>query len=104
MQDSYNNIITDQETVLHSMVAETHFGRFFGISQKVFDQVWTNLTAENGNSAIYVSMEIGADLDVYNPVKTILEQCEITGSNIFLCFFPVNCCNKILVILRGIDL
>jgi starch phosphorylase len=62
------------------MVAKSPFGTFFGISQQVFDQVWSNLTAENGNSAVYISMEIGADLDVFNPVKTFLQQHEITDS------------------------
>ncbi|MGW8287072.1 MAG: alpha-glucan family phosphorylase [Desulfobulbales bacterium] len=62
------------------MVAKSPFGTFFGISQQIFDQVWSNLTAENGNSAVYVSMEIGADLDVFNPVKTFLLQHEITDS------------------------
>lgn len=65
---------------MNNMVAKSPFGTFFGISQQIFDQVWSNLTAENGNSAVYVSMEIGADLDVFNPVKTFLLQHEITDS------------------------
>ena len=63
------------------MIAQSPFGNFFGISQKVFDLVWSNLTVKNGNSAIYISMEIGADLDVFNPVKNYLSQNEITDSD-----------------------
>ncbi len=81
MQNNYHDTITDQETLLNHMLAQTPYGTFFGISQKVFDQVWSNLTNENGNSALYISMEIGADLDVFNPVKAYLQQKEIVGSN-----------------------
>ncbi len=81
MQDNYHDTLADQESLLNNMLAQTPFGPFFGISQKVFDQVWSNLTNEDGNSAVYISMEIGADLDVFNPVKAYLHQKEITGSN-----------------------
>ena len=63
------------------MIAQSPFGSFFGISQKVFDLVWSNLTAKDGNSTIYISMEIGADLDVFNPVKSYLLQNEINDSD-----------------------
>ena len=81
MQNKYHDTPTDQETLLNNMLAQSPFGTFFGISQKVFDQVWSSLIAAEGNSAIYVSMEIGADLDVFNPVKTYLQQKEIIDSN-----------------------
>ena len=81
MQNIYPETLTDQETLLHSMLAHGPFGTFFGVSQKVFDQVWSNLTNEDGNSALYISMEIGAELDVFNPVKTLLHQNEIVDSN-----------------------
>ncbi len=81
MQNKYHNTLTDQETFLDNMLAESPFGTFFGISQKVFDQVWSNLTAADGNSAVYVSMEIGADLDVFNPVKTYLQKRDIADSS-----------------------
>ena len=81
MQNQYHDTLVDQKTMLKNMIAHSPFGTFFGISQKVLDLVWSNLTAEDGNSAIYVSMEIGADLDVYNPVKNYLLQNEITDSN-----------------------
>jgi len=81
MQDKYHDTLVDQKTNLNNMIVKSPFGSFFGISQKTFDFVWSNLTAENGNSALYVSMEIGADLDVFNPVKSFLLQNEITDSN-----------------------
>ena len=74
MQNKYHDTLIDQETLLNNMLAKSPFGTFFGISQKVFDQVWTNLTAEDGNAVTYISMEIGADLDIFNPVKTYLQQ------------------------------
>jgi len=77
MNNKYHDPLSDQETLLNNIQAKSAFGNFFGISQEAFDQVWSNLTAEEGNSAVYVSMEIGADLDVFNPVKTYLQQNEI---------------------------
>ncbi|UCE93342.1 MAG: alpha-glucan family phosphorylase [Flavobacteriaceae bacterium] len=81
MQNNYHNTLIEQKTNLKNMVAKSPFGNFFGISQKTFDLVWSNLNAKDGNSAIYVSMEIGADLDVFNPVKNYLLQNEITDSS-----------------------
>lgn len=81
MQNRYHDTLADPETLLNNMLAQSPFGNFFGISQKVFDVVWSSLTAKDGNSALYVSMEIGADLDVFNPVKAFLQQNEIIGSN-----------------------
>ena len=72
MPNQYHNTLVDSETILNDIVAQSPFGSFLGISQKVFDHVWSNLTAKEGNSAIYVSMEIGADMDVFNPVKNYL--------------------------------
>ncbi|RUM39240.1 MAG: alpha-glucan family phosphorylase [Desulfobulbus sp.] len=57
------------------------FGSFFGVSQQVFDSVWDRLTSPDGNSVAYVSMEIGADPDVFHPVKTILQQQKIRKSS-----------------------
>ncbi len=65
---------------LNSMMASNNYGTYFGISQKVFDQVWGNLTAKDGNSIAYISMEIGADPDVFNPVKKRLLELERTSS------------------------
>ncbi len=58
------------------LVCSNRFGVFFGVTQQVFDTVWKNLTNPMGNSVAYVSMEIGADPDVFHPVKDLLEkQC-----------------------------
>ena len=81
MQNQYHDTLVDQKTMLNNIVAHSPFGSFFGISQKVFDLVWSNLNSKDGNSAIYISMEIGADLDVFNPVKNYLLQNEITYNN-----------------------
>ena len=54
--------------ILASMVATNRYGTFFGVSQEVLDRVWGLLTADHGNSVTYISMEIGAESDVYNPV------------------------------------
>ena len=51
-----------------SLRCGNRFGSFFGVPQAVFDRVWSRLTDPRGNSVIYVSMEIGADLDVYFPL------------------------------------
>ncbi|MCJ7717332.1 MAG: hypothetical protein MUO54_12550, partial [Anaerolineales bacterium] len=81
MQNKYHDTLEHQETLLNNLLAQSPFGSFFGISQKVFEQVWSNLTDEDGNSALYISMEIGADLDVFNPVKTYLKEKEIIDSS-----------------------
>jgi len=81
MQNQYHDTLVDQKTMLNNIVAQSPFGSFFGISQKVFDRVWSNLTSKNGNSVIYISMEIGADLDVFNPVKDYLLHNEINNNN-----------------------
>ncbi|MEE4240535.1 MAG: alpha-glucan family phosphorylase [Desulfopila sp.] len=52
-------------------------GTFFGIHRKVFDSVWNALTDKSGNSALYISMEIGADPDVYNPIKHHIRKINI---------------------------
>ncbi|MDR9502537.1 MAG: alpha-glucan family phosphorylase [Desulfurivibrionaceae bacterium] len=72
--------ITDQETALKDMVAKNKWGTFFGVSQHTLDRVWDNLTAPDGNSVVYITMEIGADLDVFNPVQKHLRDLEIVDS------------------------
>ncbi len=72
--------ITDQETALKDMVAKNKWGTFFGVSQKTLDKVWSNLTSPEGNSVVYITMEIGADLDVFHPVQKHLQDLEITDS------------------------
>lgn len=65
---------------IHTLIASNQFGTFFGIHQKILDTVWSNLTLPDGNSVAYISMEIGADPDVYNPVKQRLIDLELTSS------------------------
>lgn len=67
-------------TNIHTLIASNKFGTFFGIRQKVLDEVWANLTHTDGNSIAYISMEIGADPDVYNPIKQKLIDIEHTSS------------------------
>jgi glycogen phosphorylase len=65
---------------IHSLISSNQFGTYFGIRQKVLDEVWAQLTHPQGNSVAYISMEIGADPDVYNPVKQRLIDLEHTSS------------------------
>lgn len=62
------------------MLASNQYGTFFGVSQKVLDQIWSTLTDPAGNSTTYVSMEIGAERDVFHPVKSRLQELEVTNS------------------------
>lgn len=55
------------------MTATSPFGPFFGINQETFDHVWGQLTDPSGNSVVYISMEIGADPDVYSPIRDRLK-------------------------------
>lgn len=65
---------------LHNLIAKNQFGTFFGVSQKTFENVWQKLTATDTNSVVYISMEIGADPDVFHPIKDALIDLEKTGS------------------------
>ncbi|OGQ96329.1 MAG: alpha-glucan phosphorylase [Deltaproteobacteria bacterium RIFOXYD12_FULL_57_12] len=77
---NWDSTIIDKDIYLRDMLAVNSLGTFFGVSQQVLNQVWAELTAPAGNSLIYVSMEIGADLDVFHPVKSRLEYLGITDS------------------------
>ena len=70
----------DKDQILHDMVSTDRWGTYFGVSQKVLDQVWSNLTAPTGNSVTYISMEIAADRDAFHPIKSRLLELDITGS------------------------
>ena len=63
------------------LVSRNEYGTFFGVTQDTLDRVWQQLREPAGNSAIYVSMEIGADPDVFHPVLDFLHDLEITGSD-----------------------
>ena len=62
---------------IEQLICTNRFGTFFGVSQQVFDRVWSQLTQPDGNSIAYISMEIGADPDVFHPVKDWLERARI---------------------------
>ncbi len=59
------------------MLATNKLGTFFGVSQGVLIKVWGDITAPAGDSTTYISMEIGAENDVYNPIKDKLKQLNI---------------------------
>ncbi len=63
------------------LIARQKFGTFFGVTQETFDRVWQQLQQPQGNGVAYISMEIGADPDVFHPVQDVLEANEITGSD-----------------------
>lgn len=68
----------DRDKILNDMLSSNSLGTFFGISQKVLDSVWNTLRAPAGNSVTYISMEIGADLDVFHPVSNKLKELDVT--------------------------
>ncbi len=70
----------DNDLAIHEMLASNQYGTFFGVSQDVLDQVWANLTTPEGDSVTYVSMEIGAERDVFHPIKRRLQELEVTDS------------------------
>jgi starch phosphorylase len=65
---------------IHTLIASNQFGTYFGVEQRILDEVWGKLTHPDGNSVAYISMEIGADPDVYNPIKQRLIDLEHTSS------------------------
>ena len=70
----------DKDKTLKNMLCSNKWGVFFGISQQVLDKVWNQLTGPEGNSVAYISMEIGADTDVFNPVQAKLLALGIENS------------------------
>ncbi len=74
---SYIEPELDSHKILSQMLASNEFGTFFGVSSKVLKEVWAGLTSAEGESVTHVSMEIGADNDVYNPVKDVLREINI---------------------------
>jgi len=75
------NTQKSKKEILTNMQAQNAYGKYFGVSQQTVDKVWADLCAPDGNSVIYISMEIGADVDVYNPVKDKIEACGISKNN-----------------------
>ena len=71
---------TNTHPPANELLCSNRFGTFFGVTQQVFDTVWKNLTNPTGNTVAYISMEIGADPDVFHPLKNFLEQQETTNN------------------------
>ncbi len=67
----------DSHKILAEMISTNKFGTFFGVNQDVLEKVWGLLTDPSGDSTTYISMEIGAENDVYNPVKDKLKELNI---------------------------
>ena len=65
---------------VEELTCSNKFGTFFGIPQSVFDQVWQELSSPKKNSVAYVSMEIGADPDIFHPVQDFLKEEKYTKS------------------------
>ena len=59
---------------LASLVSSNRFGTYFGVPQELLDRVWSNLADPEINSIAYISMEIGADPDVFHPIKDFLDR------------------------------
>ncbi len=66
---------------LNELICSNRFGSFFGVTQDVFDRVWGQLSNPQGNSVVYISMEIGADPDVFHPVLDFLNEQAFTRSS-----------------------
>ncbi len=68
------------ELVMHhpatpdELICSNRYGTFFGVPQAVFDAVWNRLTDPAGATVVYVSMEIGADPDVFHPLLNFLKR------------------------------
>jgi len=63
---------TTTDSIQHLQVGN-QFGDFFGINQKKFDSVWNRLTESDTKVIAYITMEIAADPDVYDPVRQMLK-------------------------------
>ncbi|MEW6595125.1 MAG: alpha-glucan family phosphorylase [Thermodesulfobacteriota bacterium] len=62
----------------NNLLAENRFGTFIGVSQQALDMVFDRLRDPAGNSVVYITMEIGADRDVFHPIKSWLMQQKTT--------------------------
>ncbi|MDY0391520.1 alpha-glucan family phosphorylase [Desulfobulbus oligotrophicus] len=73
--------VTTLATGVEQMICSNQFGTFFGVSQVVFDEVWNRLVDPHRANVAYISMEIGADPDVFHPVRDVLKQAGIFSSS-----------------------
>jgi starch phosphorylase len=60
------------EIPARDLIATNRYGTFFGVTQQTLDTVFGQLTDPAGNSVVYITMEIGADRDVFHPIKSWL--------------------------------
>ena len=65
----------------NNLVCTNRFGTFFGLPQEVFNKVWGQLEEPGGNSVLYISMEIGAEPDVFHPLLNFMRSQGINTSN-----------------------
>ncbi len=65
---------SDSPFLLSSLISTNQFGTYFGVTQSIFDNVWGRLTDPAVDSVTYISMEIGADPDIFHPVKDLLKE------------------------------
>lgn len=63
------------------LIINCPYGTFFGVPQEIFDSVWKRLQGKDGNSVAYISMEIGADPDVFHPLQDFLREQHISQSD-----------------------
>ncbi len=66
---------------VEELTCTNKFGTFFGVTQQVFDHVWGALSGPNKNSVAYISMEIGADPDIFHPIQDFLLEQSYTKSD-----------------------
>ena len=48
------NKLTSDDQIPHNLIAKNQFGTFFGVSQKILDEVWRKLTDTDANSVVYI--------------------------------------------------
>jgi starch phosphorylase len=66
---------------VEELTCTNKFGTFFGVPQEVFDRVWQELSSPKKKSVVYISMEIGADPDIFHPIRDFLSEQAYTKSN-----------------------
>lgn len=64
-----------------NLICSNRFGTFFGLPQEVFDRIWKQLKEPGGNSVVYISMEIGAEPDVFYPLLNFIREQGINTSD-----------------------
>ena len=84
IREGIDNVTAEKTTHINDireLVCTSPFGTFFGVPQQVFDRVWQGLSNPEGNSVVYISMEIGADPDVFHPLLDLITEQGFTESD-----------------------